>query len=115
MSKVTSYKNMKREPKRPGKTVQMIISCPMSLTPGQKDVIEHCTVDKRGYPVCFRSNYAGYKATVIVGHREKDNLSITPDDKVFTCFFGPQGHLSSVGKELEGQELTVIVHIPEEN
>ena len=35
--------------------------------------------------------------------------------QVFTLFFGPHGHLSSVGKELEGKELTVIVHIPEEN
>lgn len=29
--------------------------------------------------------------------------------------FGSNGHLSSVGKGLEGQELTVIVHVPEEN
>jgi len=28
---------------------------------------------------------------------------------------GAQRSLSSVGKDLEGQELTVIVHIPEEN
>jgi hypothetical protein len=34
---------------------------------------------------------------------------------VFTGVFGNNGRLSSVGKELEGQELTVIVHIPEEN
>lgn len=39
------------------------------------------------------------------------NLSVTPDDKVFTCEFGRHGHLSSVGKEFAGQELTVIVHI----
>lgn len=93
----------------------MIIPCSMSLTPKEKDVIEYCNVDKRGYPVFRRVNFAGLQATAIVGHKDQGNLSITPEDKVFTCFFGPQGHLSSVGKELEGKELTVIVHIPEEN
>ncbi len=38
---------------------------------------------------------------------------VTPKDHVFTGVFGNNGRLSSVGKELEGQELTVIVHIPE--
>lgn len=108
-----------REPKRPGKTVRktvkMIIPCVISLKPGKKDIIEYCTVDKRGYPVFRRVNFAGLQATVIVGHRNLDNLSLNSEDKVFICQFGPQGHLSSVGKDLEGQELTVIVHIPEEN
>jgi len=104
-----------REPKRPGKTVKMIIPCVMSLKPGKKDIIEYCTVDKRGYPVFRRVSFAGLQATVIVGHRDLDNLSFNSEDKVFICQFGPQGHLSSVGKDLEGQELTVIVHIPEEN
>ena len=89
----------------------MKISCPITLTPGSKDVIEYCKVDTRGYPVCFWSGYAFFEATAIVGHRERDNLSVTPDDKVFTCQFGRHGHLSSVGKELEGHELTVIVHV----
>jgi hypothetical protein len=105
---------MSREPKRPGKTIQMIISCPLRLTPGKNDVIEYCTVDKRGYPVFRRVVYAFHQATVVVGHRDKDNLTVTPKDQVFTCVFGRHGHLSSVGKEIEGQELTVIVHIPEE-
>ena len=91
----------------------MIISCPITLTPGQKDVIEYCKVDSRGYPVCRRTGYASLRATVIVGHKEINDIILTPEDKVFTCFFGPKGHLSSVGKELEGQELTVIVHNPE--
>jgi hypothetical protein len=104
---------MPREPKRPGKTIPMIISCPITLTPGQNDVIEYCTVDSRGYPVFRRIGYAHRSATVIVGHREKDNLSITQEDKVFTCEFGRHGHLSSVGKKFEGKELTVIVHVKE--
>lgn len=104
---------MPRESKRPGKSITLKISCPITLTPGQKDIIEYCKVDSRGYPVCFRSGYAFLQATVIVGHRERDNLSVTPEDKVFTCEFGRHGHLSSVGKEFEGKELTVIIHIPE--
>ncbi len=102
---------MPRESMRPGKSIPLKISCPITLTPGQKDIIEYCKVDSRGYPVCFRSGYAFLQATVIVGHRERDNLSVTPRDKVFTCEFGRHGHLSSVGKELEGKELTVIIHI----
>jgi hypothetical protein len=103
-----------RESKRPGQTVQMIISCPMTITPGPIDVIEYCRVDNRGYPIFHRIGFAGLKATVIVGHKKND-FSFIPGDQVYTCQFGPRGHLSSVGKELEGQELTVIVHIPEEN
>jgi hypothetical protein len=74
---------------------------------------EYCKVDSRRYPLCFRSGYAFLEATVIVGHRERDNLSGTPDDKVFTCQFGIHGNLSSVVKELEGQELTVIIYMKE--
>ncbi len=106
---------MPGEPKRPGNTVPLNISCSVTFTPGPKDIIDYCKVDNRGYPIFRRPSYANLKATVIVGHKEKDNLTVTPNDKVFTCIFGPKGHLSSVGKDLEEQELTVVVHIPEEN
>ena len=49
------------------------------------------------------------EATVIVGHKERNNLMVTPEDRVFTGIFGNYGWLSSVGKELSGKELTVIV------
>ncbi|MHB8103530.1 MAG: hypothetical protein ACYDEF_15515 [Methanosarcina sp.] len=65
------------------------------------------------YPVFRRIGYAHKSATVIVGHREKENLTVLPEDKVFTCQFGRHGHLSSVGKELAGKELTVIAHMKE--
>jgi hypothetical protein len=84
------------------------ISCPITLTPGQKDIIEYCKLDSRGYPICFRSGYAFLEATVIED-TERENLSVTPEDKVFTCQFGRHGHLSSVGKEFEGKELTIII------
>jgi hypothetical protein len=106
---------MPREPKRQGKTIPFVISCPVTLSIGTKDIIDYCKVDSRGYPIFRRPTHAFRKATVIVGHRDKYNLTVTPNDKVFTCVFGRHGHLSSVGKELEGKELTVIVHIPEEN
>jgi hypothetical protein len=38
---------------------------------------------------------------------------VTPEDRVFTGIFGNNGRLSSVGKELSGKELTVIVHMNE--
>jgi hypothetical protein len=38
---------------------------------------------------------------------------VTPEDRVFTGIFGNNGWLSSVGKELSGKELTVIVHMNE--
>jgi hypothetical protein len=62
-----------------------------------------------------KTAYANKEVTIIVGHKERNNLIVTPDDRIFTGVFGNNGRLSSVGKELEGQELTVIVHIPEES
>jgi hypothetical protein len=38
---------------------------------------------------------------------------VTPEDRVFTGVFGNNGRLSSVGKEFEGEELTVLVHMNE--
>lgn len=101
---------MPGEAKRPGNTAPFIIPCSVTFTPGPKDIIDYCKVDNRGYPIFRRPAYASKKATVIVGHREKDNLTVSPEDKVFSCVFGPKGHLSSVGKDLENQELTVIIH-----
>jgi hypothetical protein len=72
-------------------------------------------VDSKGYPVPKKTAYANKEVTIIVGHKERNNLIVTPDDRIFTGVFGNNGRLSSVGKELEGQELTVIVHIPEES
>jgi hypothetical protein len=57
----------------------MIIPCVISLRPGKKNIIEYCTVDKRGYPVFRRVNFAELQATVIVGHRDLDNLSFNPN------------------------------------
>jgi hypothetical protein len=60
-----------REPKRPEKTIKMITPCVMSLKPG-KNILLNTVVDKRGYPVFCHVNFAGFQATVIVGHRDLD-------------------------------------------
>jgi len=106
---------MAGEPKRPSNTVPMKILCNMVLIPNRNDEIEYFTVDERGYPTPTKAVYAKREVTIIVGHKDRNNLIITPKDRVYTSVFGSNGRLSSVGKELEGEKLTVIVHIPEEN
>lgn len=106
---------MAGEPNRPSNTMPMKVLCNMVLIPNRNDDVEYFIVDKRGYPTPTKVAYAKREVTIIVGHKERNNLLITPKDHVYTSVFGNNGRLSSVGKELEGQELTVIVHIPEEN
>ena len=106
---------MTGESNRPSNTVPMKIMCSMVLIPNRHDEVEYFKVDSKGYPMPKKTAYANKEVTIIVGHKERNNLMVTPDDRVFTGVFGNNGRLSSVGKELEGQELTVIVHIPEEN
>ena len=106
---------MTGEPNRPSNTVPMKILCNMVLIPDRRDEVEYFTVDSRGYPTPTKTVYAKKEATIIVGHRERNSLIVTPHDRVFNGVFGNNGRLSSVGKDLEGQELTVVVHIPEES
>lgn len=87
----------------------------MVLIPNRHDEVEYFKVDSKGYPMPKKTAYANKEVTIIVGHKERNNLMVMPGDRVFTGVFGNNGRLSSVGKELEGQELTVIVHIPEES
>ena len=89
----------------------MKILCNLLLLPAKTDVIEYYTVGSKGYPVPAKTAYAKKEATIIVGHREEHNMIVTPEDKVYTALFASNGRLSSVGKELEGQELTVIIHV----
>jgi hypothetical protein len=84
-----------------------------ALIPNRNDEVEYFKVDSKGYPTPKKTAYANKEVTIIVGHRERNNLMVTPDDLVFTGIFGNNGRLSSVGKGLESQELTVIVHIKE--
>jgi hypothetical protein len=104
---------MTGEPNRPSNTVSMKILCNMVLIPERNDEVEYFRVDSKGYPTPKKTAYANKEVTIIVGHRERNNLMVTPDDRVFTGVFGNNGRLSSVGKGLEGQELTVIVHMKE--
>jgi len=104
---------MTGEPKRPSNTIYMKILCNMVLIPSRNDEVEYFTVDSRGYPIPAKTGYSMKEATIIVGHRERNNIMVTPEDRVFTGIFGKNGRLSSVGKEFEGKELTVIIHVNE--
>lgn len=104
---------MTGEPKKPSKTTAMKIFCNMVLIPNLNDEVEYFTVDPEGYPAPKKIGYASREATIIVGHKERSYLVVTPEDQVFTGAFRSNGRLSSVGKELEGKELTVIIHILE--
>jgi hypothetical protein len=101
------------ESKRPLKTTAMKILCNMVLIPNINDEVEYFTVDPKGYPAPKKIRYANREATIILGQKERSYLVVTPKDRVFTAIFGNTGRLSSVGKELEGKELTVIIHMPE--
>ena len=82
----------------------------MVLIPNRNDEIEYFKVDSKGYPTPKKTVYAKKEVTIIVGHRELNNLLVTTEDHIFTGDFGSKGRLSSVGKDFEGQELTVIIH-----
>jgi hypothetical protein len=99
---------MTGEPKKPPRTTAMKILCNMVLIPNLNDEI-----DSKGYPAPKKTEYANREATIIVGHKERSYLVVTPEDRVFTGAFRSNGRLSSVGQELEGKELTVIIHMPE--
>lgn len=95
---------------RKGNSIPWTHGCSISICPGVDDIIEFCEVDKRGYPKCRREKYAGKQATVILGRRNDDIFFLCPESKVWTCFFGPKGHLSSISNEYAGKDVTVIIH-----
>jgi len=102
--------DMTGEPNRPSNTVPLKMLCNMVLIPNRNYEIEYFKVDSKGYPTPKKTVYAKKEVTIIVGHREPNNLLVTTEDHIFTGVFGNNGRLSSVGKDFEGQELTVIIH-----
>jgi hypothetical protein len=85
--------------------------CKLLLKPSSTDKIEYCKADERGLPDFRCRDLKGRKATVIIGHKEKSSvIKILPEDQVWTCDFNLIGHLSGIGIENKGKELTVIVH-----
>ena len=102
--------DMTGEPNRPSNTVPLKMLCNMVLIPNRNDEIEYFKVDSKGYPTPKKTVYAKKEVTIIVGHRDPNNLLVTTEDHIFTGVFGNNGRLSSVGKDFEGQELTVIIH-----
>lgn len=100
---------MSRESKRPGKTERWNINSPVTIHVQPTDIIEYATVNKRGDTI-HRSPRKGWKATVLVGHKEGKKITVTPEDAVFTCLFGFSGHLSTLPPEYVDKEVTIISH-----
>lgn len=92
-----------------------ITVCPVNVEIENEDSIEYCKVNKEGYPI-FESNVNPSKAMVILGKakvitdQNEIKIKVTQNDKAFLCSLVGQGCLSSVGKELAGEIITVIFH-----
>lgn len=89
------------------KTTEWTINSPITIHVQKNDVVEYATVNHRGSTI-FRSKLHDEKATVIVGKFEGASIKVTPIDKVFSCEFGPKGHLSDLPHDLKGKEVTII-------
>lgn len=92
---------------RKSKTVKWEVNSPITIHIQENDVVEYATVNHRGSTI-YRSGLAGVKATVIVGKYKGNEIKITPNDQVFSCEFGPRGHLSDLPHDLKGEEVTII-------
>lgn len=102
-------KEMIEKKTRPQKYTQKLeLNCPMKIPILDTDTVEYATVDSRGYTI-FRSRKKEGKATVIKGHKEGKEITVTPDDSVYSCKFSKQGHLSALPED-EGTEVTIITH-----
>jgi len=88
--------------------------CSMVLIPNRNDEVEYFKVDSKGY-LAPKNSVRKKEVTIIVRHRERNNLMVTSEDRIFTGGFGNNERLSFVGKELEGEKLTIIVHIPKDD
>lgn len=86
------------------------------------DIIEHYTVDARGYISTNKRAWVGHKATVILGHHEPfegymygmenvRQLAVYRGDEAFLCEVISGGFVSSIGKEYAEKEATVIIHV----
>lgn len=97
------------------KTTEWTINSPITIHVQKNDVVEYATVNHRGSTV-FRTNYHDKKATVILGRFEGKKIKVTPDNHVFSCEYGPRGHLSDLPHGYAGKEVTIISHdVIEEN
>jgi len=92
---------------RPSKTVKWEINSPITIHVQKNDIVEYATVNHRGSTI-YRSKLPNYKATVIVGKIEGTEIKVIPEDQVFSCEFGPAGHLSDLPHDLKDKVVTII-------
>lgn len=88
-------------------------------------------VTDRGLPESVGSANVGKKCTVITGHKEVEglqeseeagkvemftgeSLEISEGDHIFTCIADSRGLLSSVGLPMAGMDVTIILHLQEQ-
>lgn len=63
----------------------------MVLIPNRNDEVEYFKVDSKGYPMPKKTSYANKEVTIIVGHKERNNLMVTPDTVYLLAFLGIMG------------------------
>lgn len=97
----------------------------MQLDPS--DRIFFRSVNARGYPAGVGAGNAGKACTVIIGHKEIEDLKkvrsfrdleefvgssvvLSPEDVVFSCTIDSIGAPYSVGKENKEKDVTIIVY-----
>ncbi len=88
-------------------------------------------VTDRGLPESVGSANVGKKCTVVTGHKEVEGLQdsneagkvemftgesieVSEGDQIFTCIADSRGLLSSVGLPLAGMDVTIILHLQEQ-
>jgi len=95
------------------KTQECTLNNPQTIHLSDADIVEHYTIDERGYIHTNKRKWVGSNATVLLGdHKVKDG-NIYTDDKVFSCEVIAGGFISSIGKMYAGQDVTVIIHYTE--
>jgi hypothetical protein len=121
-----------RPSNRPGKAEAwptMHRKLTMQLDP--LDRIFFRSVNARGYPAGVGSGNAGKSCTVIIGHKEIEDLEkvrsfrdleefkgssvvLDPEDVVYSCTIDSAGAPYSVGAPNKGKDVTIIVYGEEE-
>ncbi len=100
----------RREGSTKSKTQECTLNNPQTIHLLNTDKVEYYKVDGRGYIHTNKRGWVGLKATVLIGHIDVEDDKLYTTDKVFSCEVIAGGFISSLSKEYENQEVTVIIH-----